>query len=111
MPDALLITPSPPINALRREIMRSAAAMRLPVIGFEDEWARDWGLASYGPNFQAAHRRAAYFVNRILKGAKAGELPIEQPTVLSFLVNAKTARDFGIRLPDAILLRADRLIE
>ncbi len=109
--DALLITPSPPTNILRRDIVESAAKIRLPSIGYEDGWARDGSLMSYGPNFAAAHRRSAYFVDRIFKGAKPGELPIEQPTVFSFLVNAKVAKAFGIKIPGPILLRADLVIE
>jgi putative ABC transport system substrate-binding protein len=108
---ALLITPSPPINALRREVVEAAAAIRLPSIGFEDNWAADGGLMSYGPNFLAAYRRTAYFVDRIFKGAKPAELPIEQPTVFTFIVNARVAKAFGIRIPAPILLRADRVIE
>lgn len=109
--DALLVTPSPSINTLRREVVESAAKIRLPNIGFEDGWARDGGLMSYGPNFAEAHRRAAYFVDRIFKGAKPGELPIEQPTVFSFHVNARVAKTLGIKIPGPILLRADRVIE
>jgi putative ABC transport system substrate-binding protein len=108
---ALLITPSPPINALRREVVEAAAAIRLPSIGFEDNWAADGGLMSYGPNFLAAYRRTAYFVDRIFKGAKPAELPIEQPTVFTFIVNARVAKAFGVRIPAPILLRADRVIE
>jgi putative ABC transport system substrate-binding protein len=108
---ALLITPSPPINALRREVIEAAAAIRLASIGFEDSWAADGGLMSYGPNFLAAYRRTAYFVDRIFKGATPAELPVEQPTVFSFIVNARVAKAFGVKLPAPILLRADRVIE
>lgn len=109
--DALLVTPSPPINSLRRQVVEAAAKLRLPSIGFEDSWAADGGLMSYGPNFLAAHRRTAYFVDRIFKGAKPAELPIEQPTVFTFVVNAKVAKAFGLKIPAPILLRADKVIE
>jgi putative ABC transport system substrate-binding protein len=109
--EALLITPSPPINALRRQVVEAAAKVRLPSIGFEDSWAADGGLMSYGPNFLAAYRRTAYFVDRIFRGAKPAELPIEQPTVFTFIVNARVAKAFGVRIPAPILLRADRVIE
>jgi putative ABC transport system substrate-binding protein len=109
--DALLINPAPPLNTLRQEICRSAAKIRLPTVGFSDEWARDGALMSFGPSWVQAYRRAAYFVDRIFKGARPGDLPIEQPTKFSLVVNAKTAKALGIRIPQSILLRADRVIE
>ncbi len=109
--DALLINPSPPMNALRQEICKSAANIRLPIIGFTDDWARDGGLMSYGPSFVEAYRRAAYFVDRIFKGAKPADLPIEQPTMFSLVINARTAKALGIKIPGSILLRAERVIE
>ena len=109
--DALLINPSPPLNVLRPQICRSAANIRLATVGFSDEWARDGALMSFGPSWVAAYRRAAYFVDRILKGAKPGDLPIEQPTKFDLVVNAGTAKALGVKIPQSILLRADRVIE
>lgn len=109
--DALLIKPSPRFNVLRQEICRSAASIRLPIIGFSDEWAEDCALMSYSPSWVEAYRRAAYFVDRILKGAKPADLPVEQPTRFELVVNLKTAKALGIKIPGLILLRADRLIE
>ena len=109
--DALLIAPSPRLNVLRREIVQSAANIRLPSIGFSDESARDGALMSFGPSWVEAYRRAAYFVDRIFKGAKPADLPIEQPTKFSLVVNARVAKAFGIKIPGSILLRADRVIE
>lgn len=109
--DALLINPAPGMNALRAEICRSAAGIRLATVGFSAEWARDGALMSFGPSWTAAYRRAAYYVDRILKGAKPADLPIEQPTKFDLVVNAKVAKSFGIKIPAAILLRADRMIE
>ncbi len=109
--DALLLNPTPRFNVLRREICQSAAKIRLPIIGFSDEWAQDGALLSFGPSFVEAYRRAAHFVDRIFKGAKPGDLPIEQPTKFSLVVNARVAKALGITIPGSILLRADRVIE
>jgi ABC-type uncharacterized transport system substrate-binding protein len=109
--DALLINPSPRFNNWRVEIGRSAEIIRLPSIAFEEGYAQDGGLMSYGPNFVEAYRRAADFVNRIFKGAKPADLPIEQPTKFSLVINAKTAKVLGVTIPQSILLRADRVIE
>jgi len=107
----LLIGPAPRFNVLRPEICRSAADIRLPIIGFSEEWAQDGALMSYSPSWVEAYRRAAYFVDRILKGAKPSDLPIEQPTKFSLVVNAKVAKALGIKIPGVILLRADRVIK
>jgi putative ABC transport system substrate-binding protein len=109
--DALLVGPSPRFNALRREISQSAANIRLPSIGFVEEYAQDGGLMSYGASFVEALRRAAYYVDRILKGAKPSDLPIEQPTKFFLVINARTAKALGIRIPASILQPADRVIE
>ena len=109
--DALLINPTPRFNVLRREICESAAKIRLPVVGFSDEWAEDGALLSYGPNFLEAYRRTAYFMDRIFKGAKAGDLPVEQPTRFSLVANARSAKALGVEIPGPILLRASRVIE
>jgi len=109
--DALLIAPSPRLNNFRREISQSAANIRLPSIGFGDEYAQDGGLMSYGPSLVESLRRTAYFVDRILKGAKPSDLPIEQPTKFLLVINRKTANALGIKIPNAILARADRVIE
>jgi putative ABC transport system substrate-binding protein len=109
--DALLIGGSPRFNALRREICESAANIRLPSIAFTDDFAQDGALVSYAPSFVEAIRRTAYYVDRIFKGAKPAELPIEQPTKFSLVINARTAKTLGITIPQSILLRADRVIE
>ena len=110
-PDALLAFLSPRLNSLRGEVIRHAANMRLPSIAHQEGFAQDGGLMSYGPSFDEAWRRVAYFVDRILKGAKPSELPIEQPTKFALLVNAKTAQALGVVLPPLILLRAEQVIE
>ena len=109
--DALIIAPAPRFNVLRPEICQSAAKIRLPVIGFSAEWPQDGALMSYSPSWPEAYRRAAYFVDRIFKGAKPADLPVEQPTKFELIVNLKTAKALGITIPRPILLRADRVIE
>ena len=97
--------------AWRREIASALAQARLPSIAFIEEYAQDGGLMSYGPSWVEAYRRLAYFVDRIFKGAKPADLPVEQPTRFSLVVNAKTARALGIQIPGVIRLRAERVIE
>ena len=109
--DALLINPAPRFNTWRKEIVQGTADIRLPSIWFEESYPDDGGLMSYGPNFVEAYRRVAYFVDRIFKGAKPADLPIEQPTRFSLVINARTAKALDIRFPRAVLLRADRVIE
>lgn len=109
--DALLLNPSPRFNALRGEIVRGATVGRLPSIGWEEAYAQEGGLLSYGPSFLEAYRRVAYFVVRIFKGEKPSDLPIEQPTKFNLVVNLKSARAAGIQVPGAVLVRADRVIE
>ena len=72
---------------------------------------QDGGLMSYGPNPEESFRRIAYYVDRIFKGAKPADLPLEQPTKFEFAINMKTAKALGIKIPDAIMLRADKVIE
>ncbi len=109
--DALLIVLSPRFFYMRAEIARQALAARLPSITFVDEYANAGGLMTYGPSFVEAMRRAAYFAHRIFKGAKPSDLPMEQPTKFSLIVNAKTAKTLGVKIPNSILVRADRVVE
>ena len=108
---ALLIGPAPRFNVLRPEICRSAVDLRLPVIGFSAEWPQDGALMSYSPSWPEAYRRAAYFVDRIFKGAKPANMPVEQPTTFELVINLKTAKALGLKIPQSVLLRADRVIE
>jgi putative ABC transport system substrate-binding protein len=82
----------------------------MPAIYQEQEFTEVGGLMSYGPDFSDLYRRTAYFVDKILKGAKPGELPIEQPTKFELVINLKTAKQIGLTIPPHVLARADRII-
>ena len=94
----------------RKPIAQFAIKYRLPGIYQENEFVDEGGLMSYGPDFSDLYRRAAYFVDRILKGAKPADLPIEQPKKFEFVVNLKTAKQIGLTMPPNVLVRADRVI-
>jgi putative ABC transport system substrate-binding protein len=107
-----VIADSDPITAINRErIVAFAAANRLPAIFVWRRYVDSGGLMSYGPNFYELWRRAATYVDKILKGAKPADLPVEQPTVFELVVNLKTAKSLGLTIPQSILLRADEVIE
>ena len=95
----------------RRQIAELAAERRLPSIYGNPEHAEAGSLVAYGANFLDLERRAATYIDRILKGAKPGELPIEQPSRFELIINLKTARALGLTIPPSLLLRADRTIE
>lgn len=108
---ALAIMPSTRFAADRRRILTVALAHRLPVVAQTHEYVEAGALLSYGADPSALYRRAAYYVDRILKGAKPGDLPIEQPTQFETVVNLKTAKALGLNVPQSLLLRANRVIE
>ncbi len=108
--DAMSVLDDPMLIANAPQIADLAARNRLPIIGFR-EIADAGGLIAYAVNFPAAWRRAAVFVDKIFKGAKPGELPIEQATQFEFVVNLKTAKALGVTIPPTLLLRADQVIE
>ena len=95
----------------RRVILAWATAAGAPGVFPEREYADEGGLLAYGPNVPANFRRAAAYVDRILKGASAGDLPVEEPAKLDFVINLKAARGLGIVLPDNFVARADEVIE
>ena len=95
----------------RREILKLVSAACIPALYPEREYADDGGLIAYGTNVPENFRRAAGYVDRILRGAKPADLPIQQPVKFDFVVNLKTAHTLGLSLPPAILARADEVIE
>jgi putative ABC transport system substrate-binding protein len=108
--DAVAIIEEPMFQANAGVLAGLAMQKRLPSAGFK-EFAEAGGLLGYGVDIVGLFRRAAYFVDRILKGAKPADLPIEQPTKFELVINLKTAKALGLTIPPALLLRADRLIE
>jgi putative ABC transport system substrate-binding protein len=95
----------------RKRIIEFAAKKRLPGVFPERDWVQDGGLMAYGPSLEANFRRAAAFVDKILKGAKPADLPIEQPTKWGLVVNLKTAQALGLKIPGSVLVRADEIIQ
>jgi putative tryptophan/tyrosine transport system substrate-binding protein len=83
----------------------------LPAIHFSSAFPKVGGLMSYGPNIDSLYRRAAVYVDKILKGSKPADLPIEQPTKFELIINLKTAKALGMAIPESFLLRADEVIE
>ncbi|HSF07462.1 MAG TPA: ABC transporter substrate binding protein [Methylomirabilota bacterium] len=95
----------------RNAIAEFGAKQRVPTISGWEDFAVDGNLMSYGPNLQHAWRRLAVHVDKILKGMKPADLPVEQPTKFQLVINLKTAKTIGLAIPAALLLRADRVVE
>jgi putative tryptophan/tyrosine transport system substrate-binding protein len=108
---ALNIVPSPMFFSHRKRIAELALKHRLPTVVSAREYVEAGGLASYGPDFPDQFRRAAVYVDKILKGAKPGDLPIEQPTKFELVINLKTAKALGLTIPQSLLGRADEVIQ
>ena len=109
--DALYVCADPLVNANRMHIVTLALSARLPTIFGERENVDAGGLMSYGPNVPGMFRRAAELVDKILRGAKPGDIPVEQPTRFEFVLNLITARALGLEIPPTLLARADEVIE
>jgi putative ABC transport system substrate-binding protein len=110
-PEALFTFPSTMLFSQRTRIVALAAKHRLPSMFNAREYVELGGLMGYGASISDLARRAAIYVDKILKGAKPGELPIEQPTKFEFAVNLKTAKALGLTIPPSLLLRADEVIQ
>jgi putative ABC transport system substrate-binding protein len=110
--DALLVRGDPQVMDLHRaEIVAMVAKLRLPAVYWWPFFVKAGGLMSYGESFSAFHHRSATYVSRILRGAKPGDLAIEQPTKFELAINLKTAKLLGVEIPKTVLFRADELIE
>jgi putative ABC transport system substrate-binding protein len=109
--DALIVPPSIFFIDQRRTIVALAARARLPAIYFDRRFVEAGGFLFYGASLAAMYRHAAGHVDRLLRGAKPGELPFEQPTTFELVINLKAAKALGLAVPEALLLRADEVIE
>ncbi len=110
-PDALLMLADRVFLHNRARLAEFSAQHRLPGVYAYRELVEAGGLMSYGPNYADLHRRAANYVDKILKGAKPADLPVEQPTKFELVINLKTAKALGLTIPPGILARADEVIE
>ena len=109
--DALTVLPSPTFLYERRRLVDLAARNRLPTLFAFREYVDAGGLMSYGPDIADMYRRAATYVDKILKGAHPGDLPIEQPIKFELVINVRTAKALGLTIPPSLLQRADQVIE
>ncbi|HEU4343672.1 MAG TPA: ABC transporter substrate-binding protein [Candidatus Binatia bacterium] len=108
--DAVLVLPNPVIVSHRAQVADQAVKSRLPAIYFQTEFVENGGLMFYGPNLLDLFRRAAVYVDKILKGTKPAELPVEQPTKFEFVINLEAAKQIRLTIPPSVLARADRVI-
>jgi putative ABC transport system substrate-binding protein len=110
-PDAILVMGDPLIGEHRAEVLAFAASARLPASYDLPGMAREGGLIAYGPLLAEHYVMAAGYVDKILKGAKPADLPVEQPTRFELVINLKTAKALGLAIPQSLLLRADEVIQ
>jgi putative ABC transport system substrate-binding protein len=110
-PDAVIVHPTAPMWDLRTRIMEFTTAHRLPTITANREMALAGALMTYGPDFQDQRRQAVALMDRIFRGAKPADLPVEQPTKFELAINVKTAKALGLTIPQSVLVRADEIIE
>jgi len=109
--EALLVFPSTMLFNERKRIVDLAAKHRLPSMAMAKEFVELGGLIAYGASITDLIRRSATYVDKILKGAQPGDLPVEQPTKFELTINLKTAKALGLTIPASVLLQADRIIE
>jgi putative ABC transport system substrate-binding protein len=105
-----IIEATPRMSFHRKKILALAQQNRLPAIYSEEEWVNAGGLMSYGANRNEPYRRLAVYVDKILKGAKPAELPVEQPTKFDLVINLKAAKLIGLTIPPNVLVRANKVI-
>jgi len=110
-PDGFLALMDPVLNSYQKRILDFIAKNRLPAIFENQAWVEAGGLISYGANYADAHRRAAALMDKILKGAKPADIPVEQPTKFELVINLKTAKQIGVTIPPSMLYRADKVIK
>ena len=108
--DALMVLGNPILNLKRQQVVDLAAKLRLPATYTRPEYVEAGGLMTYGTNYPELFRRAATYVDKILKGAQPADLPVEQPKKFEFIVNLKAAKQIGLTMPPNVLARADRVI-
>ena len=108
---AIMTLPDAMFFGQRERVVELAGKSRLPAIFPEKDFVDVGGLMAYGPNVSDNFRRAAIYVDKILKGAKPAELPVEQPTKFDFIINLKVAKQIGLTIPQSVLYRADRVIK
>ena len=108
---ALITTPGALIITQQRQVLDFAAKNRLPAMYPDSEFVEAGGLMSYAPSYADLFRRAADFVDKILKGTKPADIPVEQPTKFELVVNLKSAKQIGVTVPPNVLARADRVIK
>ena len=108
---ALIVLPAPILNSHAKDIATFALTRRLPTVSYTDSFPLAGGLVSYGPNLADLFHRAAVYVDKILKGTKPANLPVEQPTKFDLVINLKTAKALGLTIPPSLLARADQVIE
>ena len=109
--EALIVIPDSLLNVQVRQAAELAARHRLPSIAGLREYVDAGGLMSYGPSYFEILRRTATYVDKIFKGAKPADLPVEQPTIFELFVNGKTAKALGLKIPHSLLILADKVIE
>jgi putative ABC transport system substrate-binding protein len=109
-PDALVVVPDPSIDSIQAQIAEAAAKARLPAIFNKSAFAQAGGLLAFGARYSDFFRRAAYYVDKILKGAEPADLPLEQASVFDLVINLKTAAALGLTIPGTLLVRADQII-
>jgi putative tryptophan/tyrosine transport system substrate-binding protein len=108
--EAIFVLDDTSLTRQRSDIIKLATAQSLPVVSRYADFADAGALIAYGPKLQALYRRAAYYVDRLLRGARASDLPLEEPSVFDLVVNVKTARSLGLTISHSVLVRADRVI-